>query len=355
MQQKELTFLGSSVMSNCHIGKAIQLYERWWHPFDSVGGAHLTTDSPMYRTRGLALQPGFYEWPFQIALEGSTTETIEGIRKASIKYRLKATITRRSPAYNMHTSRQVRFIRIVETSASELCQPVGLEGIGFDKVEYSIEIPQRAVVLGSSVPLEVKAIPLVKGLELRDITIWVSESQNITLASPIGAPREYCKEREITRRNIIIHGDSYWQSTIDITGRAGWVVKTYLSLPGKLSKCLQDVHTNGIRIRHQLRLVISLRDPAKHISQLRATIPLTLFISPDIPFNGEGNLSERLSGATAEEVAWEALPVYGEHVQDQLLEENAAAGGSECRGGGGACFPPRSIFSVLANKDTDKY
>lgn len=60
-------------------------------------------------------------------------------------------------------------------------------------------------------------------------------------------------------------------------------------------------------------------------SQLRATLPLTLFISPNIPLDEEGNLTcpARLSTSPVDmaTLATIAPPGYGEHILDQLYDE----------------------------------
>ena len=284
--------------------------------FVGIGGAGETLASNINATRSLTLLPGNHEWPFEIALAGNTTESVEGIRKASVTYQLKATVARGNVAYNLRTYKHLRIIRIPEASALDLSQTICLKSTWLNKIEYSIVVPQRAIILGSAVPLEIRVTPLLKALELRDIAIHMLETHNITLPSRTRqAAKEHITEREIGRWTITIHGSEHWKAKMDGNGQAGWVVETFVSLPRKLSKCVQDVDTERIRIRHKLKLVMSLRNPDKHISELQGIIPVAIYVSPDISLGEDGSFGQPPPYGTADrESPWGAPPRYGEHI-----------------------------------------
>ncbi len=75
---------------------------------------------------------------------------------------------------------------------------MSVENIWPNKVEYSIIVPQKAVVFGSAIPLETRFTPLLKGLDLGDITIKLIEMHDIMLQSYTGqALKEFKREREV--------------------------------------------------------------------------------------------------------------------------------------------------------------
>jgi hypothetical protein len=272
-----------------------------------------------YQTKGLTLAPGNYEWPFELLLDGDTTESIEGLREASVIYRLKATVARGKLAHDLHAYKRLRVIRTLEASALEFLHAMSVENIWPNKIEYSIVVPQKAVVFGSCIPLDMRFTPLLKGLELGDITIKLLEIHEIILQTN-HAFKEHKKERVIDTWIVSVSRDEHWQDMIDDSGQEGWVVNMSLNLPKKLSRCLQDVNTRGIKIRHKLKLVVSLKNPDGHISELRATLPVSIFISPNMPLDEEGNLVRQLPNATSTEMAAIAPPSYSEHVLDQLYD-----------------------------------
>lgn len=176
---------------------------------------------------------------FQIILGGNTTESVEGTCKANNMYQLKATVTRRKLASDLRTYKHLRIIRSIEASTLGFLHVINVENIWLDKVDYSNIGPRKAIASGSSLPLETRVIPLLKGLELRDITVKLLEVHIIIIPPQIGYNgKEYNKEKEIDRWAIITSRNEHWQSGISGTDREAWVVKTSLYLPRELKKCL---------------------------------------------------------------------------------------------------------------------
>jgi hypothetical protein len=260
-------------------------------------------------------------------LPGETTETVEGLPEASITYKLKATVARGKLAYDLHAYKRLRVIRTLEPSALEFLHAMSVENIWPNKVEYSIVIPQKAVVFGSAIPLQTRFTPLLKALELGDITIKLVEVHEISLQSPAGhIIREHKKEKEVTSWTLPMSREEHWQDMIDDSGQEGWLMNASLDLPRRLGKCLQDVNAQGIKIRHKLKMVVALKNPDGHISELRATLPVTIFISPNMPLDEDGNLVRQLPHGATGGMSIAAPPGYGEHMLDQLYEDVEVGG-----------------------------
>jgi len=306
-------------ISNQKVDKTTTIYSHRWTPFIGVGAPSASNTI----SKGVTLTAGNYEWPFELMLPGDVAESIEGLREANITYKLKATVARGKLAYDLHAYKRLRIIRTLKPSALEFLHAMSVENIWPNKIEYSIVVPQKAVVFGSSIPLETRFSPLLKGLELGDVTIRLMEVHDIIVHSPAGNPmKELRKEREVSMWTIPMSREEHWQDMIDDTGQEGWVMSTTLDLPRKLGKCLQDVNAKGIKVRHKLKLVVALKNPDGHVSELRATLPVTIFISPNMPLDEEGNLVRQLpQGVTSESVAVVAPPSYSEHFLDQLYDE----------------------------------
>ena len=287
--------------------------------------------APFWGTPGKSavLEKGNYEFPFEIMLPGDTSESVEGLREASITYKLKATATRGKLAYDLHAYKHVRVVRTLESSALEFLHAMSVENIWPNKVEYSIVVPQKAVVFGSEVPLKSRFSPLLKGLELGDITIRLVEVHDFVSMPAANASnynlgmREFKNERVVANWTVSVSREDHWQEMIEDTGQEGWVVDTTLDLPRKLGKLVQDVNVHGIKVRHKLKMVVALKNPDGHISELRATLPLTIFISPNIPLDEQGNMTTVPAGqsSAANDSGNIAPPGYGEHVLDQLYDD----------------------------------
>ncbi|KAF6843059.1 arrestin [Colletotrichum musicola] len=303
----------ASGVSSQKVDKTTTLLNHRWAPFVGAAGGKNTV-----------LQAGNYEWPFEYTLPGNTPESVEGIPEASIVYKLKATVARGKLAYDLHATKPLRIIRTLEPAALEFLHAMSVENIWPNKVDYSIIIPQKAVVFGATVPLQMRFTPLLKGLEMGEITVKMLEIRECTLQGPTGNIfKEHRTEREVSNWKFEVDRDEHWHDTIEDTGQEGWLVERKLNLPKKLRQCVQDLNHNGIKVRHKLKLVVALKNPDGHISELRATLPVSIFISPNMPLDENGVLVDQAPGAAAvtdAAVTRIAPPGYGEHVLDQLYD-----------------------------------
>ncbi|KAK4163067.1 arrestin domain-protein, partial [Cladorrhinum sp. PSN259] len=274
---------------------------------------------PLYCSKSQVLPTGNYEWPFEITLPGDTIESIEGLQEASIIWTLKATIARGTLASDLFSYKRLRIIRTLESSALEYLQATSIENIAPNRLEYSIILPQSAIVFGSSIFVKARFTPLLKGLEIGNISITLIELHEIIIHLPDGrSTREHKTEKQINTWRIYINRSEHWQNMIEDTGQEGWVINTILKLPMNLNKCIQDVNAQGIKVWHRLKLVVPFTNPNGHTWELRATLPVTIFISPNIPLDEDGNI-QLPAGMTSEQVGAIAPPSYGEHILDHDL------------------------------------
>ncbi|KAI0155123.1 arrestin domain-containing protein [Xylariaceae sp. FL1272] len=297
-----------SGIHNSKIDKTTQVLRHTWPPFVGQDSHHNT------------LAPGNYEWPFEIELPGNTPESVEGLFQTGITYLLKGTVARGNLKKNLHCHKRVRIVRTLDPAALEFNHAMSVENVWPDKIEYSLVIPRKAIVFGTSVPLEMRFSPLLKGLELGGVTVRLFESQEFTVQGPT---RTHKYDREVTTWNFEVTREKHWLDNIEETGQEGWFVKRDLPLPKKLNRLIQDCTVQGIKIRHKLKLTIALNNPDGHVSELRATLPVTIFISPNVPLDEEGNIVAQAtdeSSTTTSEDTNLAPPGYGQHILDQLYD-----------------------------------
>ncbi|ORY61239.1 or S-antigen, C-terminal domain-containing protein [Pseudomassariella vexata] len=314
---------------NQKFDKTTTILKHTWPPF--IGG---------HSNHGQTLAPGNYEWPFELLLPGDTAESVEGLHHTNISYFLKATISRGKLSKNPHAWKRLRIIRTLDPAALEFNHAMSVENIWPNKIEYSVIIPQKAVVFGSTVPLEMRFTPLLKGLEMGDITVKLIEIQEFTVSGYTASARSHKTDRDVCTWSFEVKRDDHWHDNVEETGQEGWAINKDLPLPKRLAKCIQDCNVHGIKIRHKVKLTVALKNPDGHISELRATLPVTIFISPNMPLDEEGNLvsqqvtevTERAPGQT--ESSNMAPPGYGQHVLDQLYEdEDSHSHGAQTPGG----------------------
>ncbi|KAI1770334.1 hypothetical protein F4818DRAFT_450424 [Hypoxylon cercidicola] len=302
-----------SGIHNQKVDRTTTILRHTWPPFVGESTHHNT------------LAPGNYEWPFEMMLPGDTSESVEGLYQTGITYVLKATVSRGKLAKNLHSYKRFRIIRTLEPAALEFNHAMSVENIWPNKIEYSVVVPQKAVVFGSHVPLEMRFTPLLKGLEMGNITIKLIEIQEFSVQSYPVPTKSHKHDRDVTSWNFEVTREQHWHDNIEETGQEGWSVNKELPLPKRLSRCIQDCSVHGIKIRHKLKLTVALKNPDGHISELRASLPITIFISPNMPLDEEGNLvtqaPESASETNESDSSIMAPPGYGMHVLDQLYED----------------------------------
>ncbi|GES63567.1 carbon catabolite repression protein cred [Aspergillus terreus] len=274
------------------------------------------------------LPAGNYEYPFNIVLEGSMPESVEGLSDTYVTYRFKAEIGRKY-AKDIVVRRPLRIIRTLEPSALELSHAMSVENIWPNKIEYSISTPTKAVIFGTSIRVDFKLIPLLKGLKIGQIVSQLIESHDLTLnpEDPDSIRNTYKNTRTIINDEYELDADN----ALEIIDEAaeGYQFSRFLDLPKTLTRCLQDTDTKGIKIRHKLKFRVQLLNPDGHISELRATLPVSIFISPNLAIDDNNNLVDQTpqtAQRAVDDLAQQAPPLYGEHQFDQLYSELDPAG-----------------------------
>lgn len=239
---------------------------------------------------------GNYEFPFNAILPGSLTESIEGLPNAAITYTLEAIIERPKLA-DLICRRHLRVIRTLRPDALELTETISVDNTWPEKVDYSISIPAKAVPIGSSTAIDIVISPLLKGLRLGPVKIHLVENTQLCstfgisnlgerLVNKVKIKDPYGHLAKLRRRKhapVIPDGSEEYDSD-ELEFQDNWTINTAIDIPSNLLKCVQDCTVlNSVKVRHKLKFVICLINPDGHVSELRASLPIQLFISPFVP------------------------------------------------------------------------
>ncbi|KAJ9634718.1 hypothetical protein H2204_006167 [Knufia peltigerae] len=267
-----------------------------------------------------------YEWPFSCILEGALPESVEGMKDAWIIYRLKAEIKRKR-GRDIVVRKPLRIVRTLDANALELAHAMSVENIWPNKIEYSISIPNKAVAFGSFVQVDFKLISLLKGLVIGNISTQVREEHEFVVDPEWGVSS---LNNGVTKVDRTIVSDIYKvnpekdEQVIDEVAE-GYQFSRYLELPKTLNQCLQDCNVKGIKVRHKVKFNVQLHNPDGHISELRANLPVSFYISPSLPINENNDLVDQSPqagrAAIANDLAHSAPPVYGQHTLDALYSD----------------------------------
>ena len=210
------------------------------------------------------------------------------------------------------------------TRSGKLTRLQSVENIWPNKIEYSISTPSKAVVFGTSIRVDFRLVPLLKGLRIGTITTQVLESHDFILDPDVlNSYANSYKNQKIIATDEHTLDENEDPEILDEEAE-GFQFHRILELPKTLKRCLQDTDTRGIKIRHKLKFNVQLHNPDGHTSELRATLPIALFISPAIAINENNDLVDQSPAASRQAVVdlqHGAPPTYGEHQYDQLYSD----------------------------------
>lgn len=99
-----------------------------------------------------------------------------------------------------------------------------------------------------------------------------------------------------------------------------WTMNEKFPLPKSLNECVQDCEVPGIKVRHKLKFIVQLHNPDGHISELRASLPVSLFISPNHLMNETNTIPDDVPYTETSEDLQSAPPCYSEHYLDILYQ-----------------------------------
>jgi hypothetical protein len=228
-----------------------------------VGGG-----APGSSSRGTLLPSGNYEWPFELVIPGHMAESIEGLHDSHIMYKLKATVARGKLAYDLHAYKPVRIVRTLDPSALELAHAMTVENVWPNKIEYQLVIPQKAIIFGTAIDIEMRFTSLLKGLRIGQIKCQLLEVQEFVLAGATAhSERCYKNSRDVDTWTFELTDDHY-HDMLDDNGQDGYTLKEKMPLPKSLNRCMQDVDVHGIKIRHKVKFNIALHNPDGHVSEV---------------------------------------------------------------------------------------
>ncbi|KAK6354804.1 hypothetical protein TWF696_003937 [Orbilia brochopaga] len=252
---------------------------------------------------------GNHEYPFHWILNGDVPESVEGFRDASILWNLHAHMERSIYQTDSHANKHFRIVRTLPHTALEFSQMMAVENVWPSKLEYTVSTPSKAVVFGSHIPIHIRLSPLLKGLLPCKLSVALKETYELSGIRGVGHSTRVIVEKDFP---------GYEDPPSD-ENDGNWIWNEKITLPRTLLECLQDCEVGKIKIRHKIRFSVHLKNPDGHISELRATLPIMIFISPNYLVNEQNEVPEITSGVTAEsEIS--APPRYEQHQLDRLYE-----------------------------------
>ncbi|KAL4952960.1 HECT-type ubiquitin ligase-interacting protein apyA [Aspergillus filifer] len=264
-----------------------------------------------YRATLQVLPAGEYKYPFSVLLDGSLPASVQGMSEALITYTFKAEAGRKN-GRDIVCRKPLRIIRLPELYTQELT----LDEIWADKIAYRIQVPNTSIAFGTMLELRYSFIPLLSGLDIEYVESEVLESLEVSAAQSGVSSR--VNTRNVLCRDKYMVDDGFAANLFK--DAEGYHLSHTLSLPRRLGECVQDTEVMGIRIKHKLKVIVRMKNPDGHLSELRLCIPLSIYLSPDYPVWDSISANQSLPPPNINFINDEPPPPYGRHSMDQLCE-----------------------------------
>lgn len=217
---------------------------------------------------------------------------------------MQAIVDRPGFSSKLITKKSIRILRTFSADSSEMAQTLSVDSTWPQKIEYAISIPTSSYPMGSSLPISFNLVPLVKGIGIAKIVCSLKEYQSHHIKTGYS---NQISHKEVDRT---ICSTTLTDFDTDVTQ---WVIEQSLLIPDQLSNCVQDCEAGAFKVRHKAKFVVSISNPDGHISELRAALPVTILIPPQL-FGGSSMPMMNPSDPENQ------LPSYDSHVYDRMYD-----------------------------------
>ncbi|SMN18681.1 similar to Saccharomyces cerevisiae YGR068C ART5 Protein proposed to regulate the endocytosis of plasma membrane proteins by recruiting the ubiquitin ligase Rsp5p to its target in the plasma membrane [Maudiozyma saulgeensis] len=307
-------------------------------PEDGYSGTpypDLNNDNKKYT---FLLRRGNYELPFVIQLPSDIPETVEGLQSSSILYSMEGVIERRkktnlmmlnetdkrnlnailsasssiissgydSSAFNQSLNlgskiftkyKYLRVLRTLSTDNLAMQEEMSVGNTLIDKLQYEIKIPSRAIPIGGRTPIQIKIFPFQKNYMLNKISISLIQMYSMKDSDN----QVYEDEVVVNRQSMVEFGDLVEQGTNRLIDK--FELFSEIQLPDDLRRVTQDcdIKNDYIHVHHKLMFHIILKrtlpgeNTPKNL-EIKANIPILLFVSPQLPMKGRLVLFDQITG-----------------------------------------------------------
>ncbi|KAJ9123207.1 hypothetical protein QFC22_001400 [Naganishia vaughanmartiniae] len=122
------------------------------------------------------LKAGRHVFNFDFTFEGNIPASLRTyLNDANISYKLRASAIRSAFSSNFHAQKNVTVVRSFTNEALEYNQTLEIENTWPGKVMYCLTLPFKAYAAGDEIPVNVKFMPLAKGVKVTSVSSVIKE------------------------------------------------------------------------------------------------------------------------------------------------------------------------------------
>lgn len=216
------------------------------------------------------LPQGNYSMPFLVNLLANVPESVEGLVTGKILYKLCCTVERGRFDRSFLTASHFRIVRTLHPRNMNLSDSIEFASTWPGKLEFCVSTPRKALAMGTSIPVKLVIVPLVKGLSFKSMSVTVVQHSHVRGLT--GTSPEF---ETVASKQKLDCSDSDF-------GEDCWVVRGNYQVPSSLLEVTQTctLKNDMINVKHRLRVGIHIRNADGHISELKANLPVYIYMSP---------------------------------------------------------------------------
>lgn len=257
------------------------------------------------------LKEGSYPYEFELALPGDLLESTNVSNLYTVQYQLKATIERSTFIPNISTRKTIYISRQFLPITQDFCEPFAIANQWANKLDYEISLPSKIFTHGDKIPVTIRITPLSNKLKVRHLSCALKEYM-ICRPTP---------QQRLFNTRPKAHGKVLFATQDDTFGRSNashdanfieWTKTQVIQLPNSYNELQCDIHNDTVRVRHKIKFILSLVNEDGHVSELRASLPITICAINN-------------TGLPAYEETWHTLP-YDPVTMLNLLYNNQQHG-----------------------------
>lgn len=216
------------------------------------------------------LPQGNYSLPFRVVLPSNVPESVEGLANGKVLYKLECVVERGRFERSFTKAKHIRLVRTLHPQNMNLTDLIEFGNTWPGKLEFNVSTPRKALALGTLVPIKVLVVPLVKGLLFKNISAELVQHHLFNCI----AARSQDFETVIAHQRL---------SRLETTCNDDhWLVRGHYKLPSLLKEVNQSCALNDdmVVVRHRLRVTIHIKNADGHVLEMRANLPVVVFMSP---------------------------------------------------------------------------
>ncbi|KAK4687145.1 arrestin-related trafficking adapter 4/5/7, partial [Tremellales sp. Uapishka_1] len=151
------------------------------HFSDGVGFTHtiLTHDWSLLegnKRHTHTLKAGRHSFPFNYTLDGGLPASGRTFTNdASISYKFRVHVVRSGLSSNWTNTKQFTLLRTFTPEALEFTQTLEIENTWPGKIMYALTLPHKAFAAGDDIPVNIKFMPLAKGVRVLSVSSVIKE------------------------------------------------------------------------------------------------------------------------------------------------------------------------------------